>query len=188
MNKNSSKHFPGPLTRRFAPVVGTLFLAACAMAPSKDNAQPEAEPVPTGSGPVDVVAAFDHFQRRDYVNAAAGYELAADGTRQEQRLSHLGQALIHLSTDPRWRDLEAAAQHLQAAEELAEGAGVETSMLITAMAGLVGVEKNISELNVKLANATAESARLKEEREMLLAEQSALNEAIEKLKALTIGN
>jgi len=122
------------------------------------------------------------------VAASASYEVAIDGTRQEQRLGHLGLAMIGLSTDSRWRDLEAAARHLQAAEELADGASVETSMLLTAMSALVSVETNITELNTKLANASAESARLKEERDDLLAEQAALNEAIEKLKSLTMGN
>jgi hypothetical protein len=61
-------------------------------------------------------------------------------------------------------------------------------MLLNAMSALVGVEANISELNVKLTNATAEAARAKQERETLLTEQAVLNQTIEKLKALTMGN
>jgi hypothetical protein len=166
-----------------------LSVAACATAPSAPGpAEDTASQIPAGSGPEDVVAAFNQYQRRDFVAAAANYERAADGTRQEQRLSHLGLALIHLSTDPRWRDLDAATRHLQSAEDLAEGASIEISMLLNAMSALVGVEANISELNVKLTNATAEAARAKQERETLLTEQAVLNQTIEKLKALTMGN
>lgn len=170
-------------------LLATLLISACATAPTGPGtgSQPS-EPVPVGSGPADVVEAFQHYQRRDFAAAKAGFEVAAEGTRQEQRLGHLGQALIGLSTDSRWRDLDAATRHLQAAEDLAEGSSVETSMLLEAMSALVSVEANINELNTKLANANAESARLKNERDDLVAEQAALNEAIEKLKALTIGN
>lgn len=169
-------------------LIAALLLSACATAPTDPGSSQQAEPIPVGSGPANVVGAFEQYQRRDFAAASAGFEVATEGTRQEQRLGHLGQALIRLSTDSRWRDLDAATRHLQAAEELVEGSSVETSMLLTAMSALVGVEANITELNSKLANANAESARLKNERDDLVAEQAVLNEAIEKLKALTIGN
>lgn len=170
-------------------LLAALLLSACATTPTgTGTGTNQSEPVPVGSGPANVVEAFENYQRRDYAAASASFEVATEGSRQEQRLGHLGQALIRLSTDSRWRDLDAAKSHLQAAEELAGGAGVETAMLLTAMSALVSVEANITELNNKLANANAESARLKDERDDLVAEQAALNEAIEKLKALTIGN
>ena len=111
------------------------------------------------------------------------------GNSQNQRLAHLGKALINLSTDPAWRDLNAAGASLQAAEGIsADSASVEYGMLMNALSSLIGVEKNISELSSKVGNASSENSKLKQELEAAIAEQDVLNEALEKPKALTIGN
>ncbi|MFT5372478.1 MAG: hypothetical protein ACI9R7_002024 [Lysobacterales bacterium] len=96
---------------------------------------------------------------------------------------------MHLSTDSEWRDLGQAGAALQAAEAIDNSANkVESGMLMNALSSLIGVETNISELNSKASNSRAEIVKLKSDLEAAHAEQVALNEALEKLKALTIGN
>jgi chromosome segregation ATPase len=104
-------------------------------------------------------------------------------------MANLGKALVHLSTDTEWRDLSQAGAALQAAEALAgDSSDAGTGMLMNALSSLIDVENNISELNTKLSNSTSEIAGLKGDLETAAAEQTALNEALEKLKAITIGN
>ena len=172
---------------------------SCAVAPDTDSAA-DTRPLPAvTSGTSAVNAPYAMYEKRDFAGAAASYEaVAGDSTsgNEARRLAYLGNALVHLSTDPQLRDLDKAGQFLQSAEAVeTENENVETSMLMNALSSLIGVESNISELNSKTSNSSAEIARLKEERDTLQAEltassaeQAALNEALEKLKALTIGN
>ena len=182
-------HRHRPKLRLALLLAGALAGASCAVSPTGPTATDTANEPPsrrTGSGTVE--SAFAEFERRNYAGAAAAYDDAAEDNARSKRLAHLGRALIHLSTDPQWRDLDAAARNLQAAENMGGSNEVEISMLMNALSSLIGVEANISELNTKVANSASEIARLKEERQALIADQAALNEAIEKLKALTIGN
>ena len=59
---------------------------------------------------------------------------------------------------------------------------------MNALSALIGSEANISELNSKVANSAAETRKVRHELDEAIAEQDALNEALEKLKELTIGN
>ena len=181
------RHHPKPYLALL--MAGALASASCAVGPT-ESAAPDAgnEPSPRRAGSGTVESAFAQFERRNYSGAAAAYEDAADDDAHSERLAYLGQALIHLSTDPQWRDLDAAARKLQAAESVDGPTEVEIRMLMNALSSLIGVEANISELNTKVVNSASEIARLKDERKALIADQAALNEAIEKLKALTIGN
>ena len=77
---------------------------------------------------------------------------------------------------------------LQAAESVDGAPSIETSMLINALSSLIGVEADISALNRQVSNSSVEIGRLKEERDNLIAEQQRLNDALDKLKSLTIGN
>ena len=178
-----------PKLRLALLLAGALTGASCAVSPTEPTATDSGhEPSSRRAGSGTVESAFAQFERRNYAGAAAAYDDAANDDAHAKRLAHLGQALIHLSTDPQWRDLDAAAHKLQAAENLGGATEVEISMLMNALSSLIGVEANISELNTKVANSASEIARLKDERQALVANQAVLNEAIEKLKALTIGN
>lgn len=165
---------------------------SCAVTPTADTAEPAAKPVTTRPVNAGLRSAYTNYEKRDYAAAAAEYDqltASVDAKDSIQRLAHLGKALVYLSTDPHWRNLEAAGHSLQSAEVLESGnKNLETSMLMNALSALIVVESNISELDTKVANSAAEIARLKHQTETLKAEQVALNEALEKLKALTIGN
>ena len=161
---------------------------SCAVAPDSKT-KPVATPTQRASTSSQTMeSAWSAYDRRDFATAAAGYdELAND--EDDRQLALLGKALVHLSTDAQWRNLDEAARLLQASEQMDNnGASVQTSMLINALSSLIGAEANNSELNTKVSNSSREIAQLKAEQEALVAEQSTLNEALEKLKALTIGN
>ncbi len=173
-------------------LLAAIILQSCAMAPTGGEApaQAPAAASATTDGP-GIQAAYDLYSRRDFAGAADAYDalLTEAGSAEQTRLAQLGKALLFLSTDPQWRDMEKAAASLQAAEAVeGDPANPETAMLMNALSSLIGVEANISELNTKVSNATVEIARLKAQREALEAEQAALNEALEKLKELTIGS
>lgn len=177
-------------------LLGVLVLSSglsCAVAPETSN-DPAVKAV---SFAVDTASdsikdAYASYERRDFAGAATGFGtvLSSSNTKPEdQVLANLGMALIHLSTDSEWRDLGQAGAALQAAEAIDNSANkVESGMLMNALSSLIGVETNISELNSKASNSRAEIVKLKSDLEAAHAEQVALNEALEKLKALTIGN
>ncbi len=179
-----------------ATLLGVLILSSglsCAVAPatgSEPAAKPAAVKKPAASGTVS--SAFSQFTKRDYAAASSGYDAVASSTGSSpgaKQLAYLGKALVHLSTDSKWRSLDEAGRLLQSAEAIdADGTNVETQMLMNALSSLIGVEANISEMDAKVANSASEIARLKEEKSSLQEDQAALNEALEKLKALTLGN
>lgn len=186
-----SKHLKTPIT-----LLGVLALSSglsCAVAPSGGgDSTPTTTTSRSASAGGSVQAAYAQYSRRDFAGAASAYDAVtgnANASASDKRLAHLGKALVYLSTDAEWRDLDEAGKSLQMAESIDMGSSsVETGMLMNAMSSLIGVESNISELDVKLANSTRENVRLKDERQELIAEQANLNEALEKLKTLTIGN
>ena len=165
-------------------------LASCAMAPTSDDSAQANQAAPrSSSDESDIRAGFDAYQKREFGDAYNAYETAtgSDDSRTA-RLAHLGKALVHLSTDVQWRDVNKAALSLQAAESVDGAPSIETSMLINALSSLIGVEADISALNRQVSNSSVEIGRLKEERDNLIVEQQRLNDALDKLKSLTIGN
>ncbi len=175
---------------------GVLVLSSglsCAVVPQTDNT-PDVTPAPviTPVANEGMHSAYSDFQKRDFAAASAGYGgISGDNEAdsKDRQLAFLGQTLVYLSTDAEWRDLGEAGIALQSAEAVTvESGNVETEMLMNALSSLIGVETNISELNTKLANSTSEVSALKDARTSLEAEQVALEEALEKLKALTLGN
>jgi len=179
-----------------AILLGVLALTSglsCAVVPESNDAQavvPEVVSAPPAGA--DLHGAYSNFQRRDFAAASSGFRSISDdggNSSRDRQLALLGQTLVYLSTDAEWRDLSEAGNTLQSAEGITvESGNVETEMLMNALSSLIGVETNISELNTKVANSSTEITSLKGDLESAVAEQDALNEALEKLKALTIGN
>lgn len=165
-------------------------LISCAVTPTGDGgAAATPAPAKNTSNEGDIRDAFDAYEKRQFADAYNAYERAtASENVHAAQLAHLGKALIHLSTDAQWRDVNKAALSLQAAESVDAESNIETHMLINALSSLIGVEADISSLNRRVANSSVELGKLKEEREALLAEQDRLNAALERLKNLTIGN
>jgi len=139
-----------------------------------------------------VQQAFAQYSRREFAAAASSFDsvVASAGAKPvDLQLAHLGKSLVYLSTDPNWRDLDAAALALQSAEGVTSNDNsVQLGMLVDAVSSLIGAEKNNSELMSKVNNAAYELGKLKEALEMQDAEVETLNDALEKLKNLTIGN
>jgi hypothetical protein len=176
-------------------LLGVLVLSSglsCAVAPETNNGPPVTAPVTVDTASVAIKDAYTSYERRDYAGAASGFGSVLSSGKaaaEDQVLANLGMALIHLSTDSEWRDLAQAGAALQAAEGIeSTSSSVESGMLMNALSSLIGVETNISELNSKASNSSAEITRLKSDLAAAKTEQDALNEALEKLKAITIGN
>ena len=95
--------------------------------------------------------------------------------------------------------VSSVALALAAVGLVSPGAGkefaAETDLLMDAGTDVIGTESKYTELQSQTGNSSAEVAKLKRERDALAAErdelleeQKGLNEAIEKLKQLTLGN
>ena len=175
-----------------------LALASCAVAPDGGDAAgaQAAGTMSTAERNAQLSQAFDAYERRNFASAHEGFEaLTESGNADTERLAWLGIALVRVSTDPDWRDPEAARVALQSAESTEGAPGIAAGMLINALSSLILIEADMSAVTRQQLNtayeareAEAEINALREERDALLAEQERLNEALEKLKELTIGN
>lgn len=144
----------------------------------------------------------DLYSTRNNAAAMDGFDSIisdADSSANSRRLAHLGKALVYLGGDDNWHSLENAKMSLSAAGSVTPGDdeefAIETDMLMDSIAAQIGSESEFLELKAKTGNSGVEIARLRNERDALvkerdelLSEQQALNEALEKLKNLTLGN
>lgn len=175
-----------------------LIGAACATAPEKTTVAPATA---KASNSAQLESAFRNYDLRKFESAAAAFERIAandSASANDRRIAHLGLAMIHLSTDLDWRDIDAAKVSLDAAREVAQtdpSPRVETDMLSLAVNDLVNVETDNAELMKRSNELARELGRVKDnrgdweaEREALLAEQARLEETLERLKQLTLGN
>lgn len=178
-----------------ALLLGVLILSSglsCAVVP--DTTPQPVAPVKTktSNANANLIQAYGSFEQRDFAAANNTFKAVvedAGASNSERQLALLGQAMVHLSTDSEWRDMSLAAGALQSAEAIDAGSDqVASGLLVTALSSLMGVENNNSELSRKVANSASEIANLKGQNDVLQGEQDMLNEALEKLKALTIGN
>lgn len=142
------------------------------------------------------------YNARDYDAALKEFKAITQNQAasvNSRRMAYLGEALIYLSSDKQWRSLENAKMALRSAGQVAptedEGFLLTTDMMMDAITISIGTESRYAELQSKSGNSSSEVVRLKAERDALLAEntklrkdQVALNEALERLKNLTLGN
>lgn len=173
-------------------------MIGCATVPSgsaDSNAAPERAP-DTGLASANVM-----YNTRNYTGAVREFDTIIsddDASANSRRLSHLGKSLIYLSTDKNWHSIENAKMALNSAGQVVpegnEEFAVETDMFMDSITALIGAESENHELQSKSGNSGAEITRLKRERDVLtgerdelLREQQALNDALEKLKKLTLG-
>jgi hypothetical protein len=169
-------------------------LVACAVTPTKSS---QAAGSKTG-----LAATADLYNNRDYPDAIRAFDnvIADTGTNaNDRRLAQLGKALVYLSDDENWHSLENAKMALVAAGQVAPAGdgefAIETDMLMDAVSAVIGTESKYVALQATSGDSNAQIARLKRERntltaerDELLADQKALNEALEKLKQLTLGD
>ena len=182
--------------------IGTLLLSslvACASVPPT-SVEPDANVNPASDQ--GLASASVMYNTRDYAGAVAEFDriIANDATSSNsRRLAHLGKALIYLGSDESWHSLDKAKMALNSAgsvmPESDEEFAIETDMFMDSIAAQIGSESQYLELKEKSGGSSAEIARLKkerdalaQERDALLKEQQTLNEALEKLKNLTLGS
>ena len=116
-----------------------------------------------------------------------------------RRMAYLGQALIYLGSDKEFYSLENAKLALRSADQVTpvenEEFSLASEMLMDAVVITIGSQSRYAELYSKSGRYSSEVVRLKSERDKLQAdnielikEQAALNDALERLKNLTLGN
>ncbi len=176
-------------------ITGLLLLSgllACATSPTTEQRVVD----------VGLAGANNMYNTRNYLGAVREFDVIIsdpESSANSQRLANLGKALIYLGDDENWHSLENAKMSLMAAGRVVpannEEFAVETDLLMDAIASLTGAESKYQALETKAGGSGGEIAALKKERDalaierdVLLKEQAALNEALERLKKLTLGD
>ena len=172
---------------RLMSIMLLIGLAACAATPQATTR--------TTTSNINVVSAYDMYNMSNYSGAVSEFDsIIGDGaaSANSRRMAHLGKALIYLGADPHWYSIDNAKLSLNSAGVIAPDGdaefAVETDMLMDAILNLMGTESELAGLKSRSARSRDEIAALKMERDSLLTEQKTLNEALEKLKDLTLSN
>jgi len=190
---------PGRISRLVITSLVLGSLAACAVAPTEP---PVSEPAMQAQPDTGIALATDMFSSNNYPGAIREFDnvITSDtASANDRRLAYLGKALVYLGNDENWHSVDNAKLALAAAGQVALSDGeefaAETVLLMDAVTDVIGTESKYIELQSQTGDSSAEVAQLKRERDALAAErdelleeQQALNEAIEKLKQLTLGN
>lgn len=178
-------------------IIGSL--VGCATSPTKSVS---AEPVAKAKPVTGIEAAADMYNSRNYPGAIREFNniiTDKDASANSRRLANLGKSLVYLGHDKKWHSLENAKMSLISAGQVApqdnEEFKIETDMLMDAISAVIGTESKYVVLKGKSSGSNTQVTQLKEEmvaveaeRDELIAEQKRLNEALEKLKELTLGN
>lgn len=162
-----------------------------------------------GKAGIDISTAVDSYNSRDFSNAIKGFDsvIANDSSSANSvRLAHLGKSMVYLGNDKRWQSIDNAKLSMLAASQVklkkGETFAGETGMLMDAVSEVIGTEskysmvrektsgsgQEISELRRELEAVKTERDALEMERDELIAEQELLNDALEKLKKISLGN
>lgn len=188
-----------PLWRLFAAMMLVAGLTGCATTPAGPAKAVTVEVPPADPG---LASANVMYNTRNYSGAVREFDTIitdSDASANSHRLAHLGKALIYLGTDKNWFSIKNAQQSLNAAGQVVpeshEGFAVETDMFMDSIAAQLDTQMENIKLRQKRSGSSGELDRVREERDALVAErdawlkeQQSLNEAIEKLKDLTLGN
>jgi len=198
-NTGSQKSLTRQISRLVAGTVLLTAMVACTTVPSESANSGSVHGQTPKKG---LASANAMYNTRNYGGAVREFDTiisAADASAYGRRLSHLGKALIYLGSDENWRSIESAKMSLNAASQVIpegnEAFSVETNLFMDSIAALINSESEYLELQAKSSDSSAEITRLEKERnalakerDELLKEQQTLNEAIEKLKNLTLGS
>ncbi len=161
-----------------------LTIGGCATAPGSgqqggDNIKPAGKPNQM------VEAGFDAYAGRKYEQAITLFKDTQQSAGQESNAyarALVGEILIRLSADRKWRDLDRAAQalkQLRSSGNRRANSSVEKQMLMGALNNLLIAEKDNAELRGKLNASYAQLSRLEKEKENL-------SNALDKLRSLTL--
>ena len=186
----------------FRVVTTTMILStlvACATAPAKPAGSKTTTQAQSSKG---MITAADMYNSRNYAGAIREFDniiTDKNESANSRRMAHLGKAMIYLGNDENWHSLENAKMSVIAAGQVAppdnEEFAIETDMLMDAISAVIGTESKYAVMQGKSGASGAEIGQLKKEivtleteRDDLLAEQKRLNDALQKLKELTLGN
>ncbi len=184
----------------FAAIITIFFgLSGCVVTPTEPTVVDSAASAPPSEG---MTAAVHMYNTRNYPGAVREFRKISNSesaSANDRRLAHLGAAMVYLGNDANWHSLENAKMSLLSAGQVVPDAdeefNLETDLLYDAISAVIGTESKYVVLQSKSGNTGAEVTQLKQERDALqterddlLAEQKSLNEALEKLKQLTLGN
>lgn len=193
-------HLTGSLIGRLATGLFVLVsVVACATVDTQ-SAQPLA--VETVEISDQLASAKMPYNTQDFDVALKEFHtisLDPDVSVSSRRMAYLGQALIYLSSDKNFHSVDNAKLALRSAGQVEPSENEEFSLaadlLLDAVNITIGTESRYAQLKSKTGNSNSEVARLKAERDALLAENSklqqeqvSLRDALERLKNLTLGN
>ena len=190
---------PGRAFRLATAILMFSSLVACAVTPTEPAASVPESRVESNAG---LAGAADMYNSRNYPGAIREFDnvITDEGSSaNDRRLANLGKSLVYLGNDENWHSIENAKMSLVSAGQVApqgsEEFAVETDLLMDAISVVIGTESKYAVQVAKSSGSGAEVVELKREldalkseRNELLAEQKILNEALEKLKNLTLGN
>jgi len=189
----------GRITRLLIVTLMIGSLETCAVAPTEPSVP---KPVQTVAPDRGVVVAINMYNSGNYASAIRGFDeviTSEASSAGDRRLAHLGKAVVYLGNDPDLHSVENAKMSLISAGEIVPGEDeeftAETGLLMDSVSVVIGTESKYTALQAKSGESGTEVEQLKRERDALqnerdglLAEQITLNEALEKLKELTLGD
>lgn len=190
---------PGRVSRLVLTTLVCGSLVACAAAPTKSTVSGPGGQARPATG---ITLATNMYSSDNHQGAIREFDkviMSDTASANDRRVAHLGKALVYLGNDENWHSVDNAKLSLVSAGQVAPDDGeefaAETDLLMDAVTDVIGTESKYIELQSQTGDSSAEVAQLKRERnalaaerDELLEEQKALNEAIEKLKQLTLGN
>jgi len=190
---------PGYIFRLAIAILMFGSLIACTATPTKPESESAASNVVTDSG---MSGAADLYNSHNYPDALRAFDKVITdkgSSANDRRLANLGKSLVYLGSDADLHSIENAKLSLvsagQVAPEQNEEFTVETDLLMDAVSAVIGTESKYVVMVAKSSGSGAEVVELrreldglKKERDELLAEQKVLNDTLEKLKKLTLGN
>lgn len=186
-------------SRWMITLLTTCSLIACASSPTKTVNSEGNSQKRSGSG---MTAAAKLYNAGSYQDALMAFDTVITDKRaaaNNRRLANLGKAMVYLGSDKKLHSVENAKMALISAGKVKakgnEKFSIETNLLMDAVSAVIGTESKFEVLkeksggsNVQVARLKRERGELETERDELLEEQKVLNEALEKLKQLTLGN
>jgi len=147
-------------------------------------------------------SASKEYKTRNYPEAMKKFNAIIEDTNtpsSERRLAHLGQAMVYLSYDEDWNSVKNAKEALGKAAKVPLAAGesldYETDMLMEAVLALIDSQSAYETIKSQSGDSGYQISQLKKgnqalelEVDALKKENKNLNDALEKLKKLTLGD
>jgi len=170
---------------RAALVCVIVSLAACETLPEKEVSSSADSNLSTSQADNLLKQGNTQLDKRNYEPAMNNFNqiLASSRARTEvKQNARTGKALIFLSPDRKWRDLDGARKLASGMRSsLKSRSSVEMKLLVSAVNRLVTAETDNAELQSRVSGAIVEANNLQAQIEGIGSEKTALNSEIEAL-------